>query len=138
MYSSISSSFFINRDYSCSSNPLVEIVDISGFNHCFEDMSYTMVGTSSCILFDSTNLSQGDGCLKYESREAFQDNEVLRSTPMVMLGTHYFGSSSRINKYIKKKILSLLEHKALMVHHTYPRFIWSRGQPTFGYNQSSD
>jgi hypothetical protein len=39
MSSSISSSFFINRESSCSSNPLVEIVDVSGFHHCLKDMS---------------------------------------------------------------------------------------------------
>jgi hypothetical protein len=94
MSSSFSSSFFINRESSCSSIPLVEIVDVSGFHHCLEDISYTMVDASPCISFDFTNLSQVDGCLKYESREAFQDNEALRSTPMVMSGPHSFGLSS--------------------------------------------
>jgi hypothetical protein len=54
----------------------------------------------------STNLSQVDGYLKYESREAFQDNEALRSTPMVMSGPHSFGLSSGINNFISMKILS--------------------------------
>jgi hypothetical protein len=58
MSSSFSSSFLINRESSCSSIPLVDIVDTSGFHHCLEDFSYTMVGTSPCISFDSTSLSQ--------------------------------------------------------------------------------
>jgi hypothetical protein len=32
----------------------------------------------------------------------------------------------------------VLEHQALMVCHTYPGFIRSSGQPTYGYIQSSD
>ena len=32
----------------------------------------------------------------------------------------------------------VLEHQALMVHHTSPRFSWSRGWTTFGYSLSSD
>jgi hypothetical protein len=32
----------------------------------------------------------------------------------------------------------VLEHQALMVHHTSPGFSWSRGRPTSGYSQSGD
>jgi hypothetical protein len=106
MSSSFSSSFFINRESSCSSIPLVDIVDTSGSHHCLEIISHTMVGASPCISFDSTNLSQVDGYLKYESREACQDNEALRSTPMVMSGPHSFGLSSGINNFISMNILS--------------------------------
>jgi hypothetical protein len=44
--------------------------------------------------------------LKYESKETFQDNEAIQSTPMVMSYPHYFGLSSRINKFIFTNILS--------------------------------
>jgi hypothetical protein len=77
---------------------------------------YTMVGASPCISFDPTNLSQVDGCLKYEPREACQDNEALRSTPMVMSGPHSFGLSSRINKYINTNILSPSTLHADFIH----------------------
>jgi hypothetical protein len=63
MSSFVSYSFFINRESSCSSIPLVEIVDISGFHHFLGDMFYIMVGANPCISFDPTNLSQVDGCL---------------------------------------------------------------------------
>jgi len=75
--SSVSYSFFINRESPCSNIPLVGIFYVSGFHHCLKKMSYTMAGASSCISIDSTNLSQVDGCLKYEPREAYQDNEAL-------------------------------------------------------------
>jgi hypothetical protein len=44
--------------------------------------------------------------LKYESREACQDNEALWSTPMVMSSPHSFGLSSKINKFTSTNILS--------------------------------
>jgi hypothetical protein len=47
-------------------------------------MPCTMVGSNLYISFDSTNVSQVHGFFKYEPREAFQDNEELRSTSMVM------------------------------------------------------
>jgi hypothetical protein len=50
MSSYFSSSFFINRESSCSSIPLVEIVGVSSFHHCIEDISYTMVDASPCIV----------------------------------------------------------------------------------------
>jgi hypothetical protein len=65
-----------------------------------------MVDTSPCISFDFTNLSQVDGCLKYESMEACQDNEALQSTSMVMSYPHSFGLSSGINNFISMNILS--------------------------------
>jgi hypothetical protein len=65
-----------------------------------------MVGPSPHISFDLTSLSQVDGCLKYEFGEAFQDKEALRSTPMVMVGPHYFVLYSRIKNFITKKIPS--------------------------------
>jgi hypothetical protein len=103
-----SSSFFINiTKSSCSSNPLIDIVHVSGFPHCFEYLPYIMVGVILHISFDSTNLSQVDGFLKYDSREACQYNEALQSTLMVMLGTHYFGLYSGIKNFINMKILSL-------------------------------
>jgi hypothetical protein len=98
---SISSSFFINRESCCSSNCLVEIVDVSVFHHCLKYIPYTMVSVSPCISFDPTNLSQVDGFLKYELKEAFQDNETLQSRPMVMSSPHFYSFfSSIINKYI--------------------------------------
>jgi hypothetical protein len=106
MSSSFSSSFLINSESSCSSIPLLNIVDTSGSHHCFEDISHTMVGPNPCISFDLTSLSQVDGYLKCESREACQDNEALRSTPMVMSGPHSFGLSSGINNFISMNILS--------------------------------
>jgi hypothetical protein len=51
-------------------------------------------------------LSQVDGYLKYESREACQDNEALRSMSMVMSGPYSFGLSSGINNFIGMNILS--------------------------------
>jgi len=77
MSSSFSSSIFINSESSCSSNPLVEIVHVSGFHHCLEDLPYTMVGAIPYISIDSTNVSRVHGCLKYDPWEAFQDNETL-------------------------------------------------------------
>jgi hypothetical protein len=44
--------------------------------------------------------------LKYESKEACQDHEALRSKPMVMSFPHSFDLSSWINKFISTKILS--------------------------------
>jgi hypothetical protein len=99
-------SFFINRESTCSSIPSVDIVDISGFHHCLEDISYTMVDAILCISFNFTNLSQFDCFLKYESREDCQDNEALRSTQMVMSGPHSFGLYLGINKFNNTKIPS--------------------------------
>jgi hypothetical protein len=106
MSSSFSSSFFINSESSCSSIPLMDIIDTSGSHHCLEITSHTMVDASLCRSFVSTNLSQVDGYLKCESREACQDNEALRSMPMVMSGPYSFGLSSGINNFISMKILS--------------------------------
>jgi hypothetical protein len=96
----------MNREYSCSSILLVDIVDVSGFHLCIEDMPYTMVSVSPCISFYPTNLYQVDGFLKYEPREGFQNNEALQSTMMVMSRAHSFGLSLGINMYINTKILS--------------------------------
>jgi hypothetical protein len=79
MSSSFSSSFLINSESPCSSSPLLNIVNTSGSHHCFEIISHTMVGPNPCISYDLTSLSQVVGYLKCESREAFQDNEALRS-----------------------------------------------------------
>jgi hypothetical protein len=91
---------------SSSSNPIHDIVDTSGSHHCYEIISHTMVDASLCRSFVSTNLSQVNGYSKCESREACQDNEALRSTPMVMSGAHSFGLSLGINNFVSTNILS--------------------------------
>jgi len=96
----------INSEASYSSSPIVNIVDASGFRRCLEDLSYTMVGTSPCISFNSTSLSQVDGCLKYDPWEACQDNEALWSTPTAMLGPHSLGLSFRVNMFTSFTTLS--------------------------------
>jgi hypothetical protein len=106
MFSTVSSSFMICRESFCSSSPIPDIVDTSGSHHCCENISHTMVDVILCISFVSTNLSQVNGYLKCESIEVFQDNEALQSTPMVMLGPHSFGLSSRINNFVSMEIIS--------------------------------
>jgi hypothetical protein len=106
MFASISYSFFISRESSFLGSPLFYIVDTSGSHHLFEIISHTMVDANPYILFDSTNLSQVDGFLKYESREACQDNETLWSTFMVMSSPRSFGFSSWMNKFININTLS--------------------------------
>jgi hypothetical protein len=69
--SSLSYSFFINGEYSCSSIPLINIVDTSGSHLCREITSHTMVDSNLCRSFVSTNLSQVNGYLKCESRDDF-------------------------------------------------------------------
>jgi hypothetical protein len=59
----------------------------------FEIISHVMVETSPCRSFVSINLSQVDGYLKYESREARQGNEALQSMSMVMPDPYFFGLS---------------------------------------------
>jgi hypothetical protein len=68
--SSFSYSFLINSEYSCSSIPLMDIIDTSGSHHCLEITSHTMVDASLCRSFVSTNSSQVNGYLKWEPREA--------------------------------------------------------------------
>ena len=102
----VSTSYLINRESYCSSSHLLDIVESSGSHHFFEDMSHNMVDASACISFDFTNLPQVEGCPKCESMEVCQENEALRSTPMVMSGPHSFGLSSRINNFIRMKSLS--------------------------------
>jgi hypothetical protein len=75
MSSSFASSFLINNESSCSSSPLLKIVNIIRSHHCFEDISHTMVGPNPCISFYLTILSQVDGYLNCESREVFQDDK---------------------------------------------------------------
>jgi hypothetical protein len=106
MSTSVSSSIWNNRESSCSSVPLVNIFYSSGFHHCLEDLSYTTMGTSSCISFNSTSPSQVDGCLKYDPQEAYQDNEALRYTPMVMLSPRSLGLSFGVNKFTSIVTLS--------------------------------
>jgi hypothetical protein len=106
MSSYFSSSFLINSESSCSSIPLMDIIDTSGSHHCLEITSHTMVDASLCRSFVSTNLSQVNGYLKCESREACQDNEALWSMSMVMSGPYSFGLSSGINNFISMNILS--------------------------------
>jgi len=65
-----------------------------------------MVGASNYLLFYITNLSQVDGFLKYEPMKASQENEVLRSTTMVIPGPCSFGFPSWINKFIIIRIIS--------------------------------
>jgi hypothetical protein len=74
-------------------------------------MPYTMVEDSPCILLNPTNSSQVVGYLKYEPREACQDNEALWSRPMVMSGPHYFVLSYESNDYINTKALSQSQGK---------------------------
>jgi hypothetical protein len=109
----------INRESCCTSNQLVEIDDISGYHHGISDMPYTVVEDSPCILFDSTNSSQVVGYLKYEPREAFQDNEALWSRPMVMSGPHYFSLSSGINDNINTKTLPQGTFHADFIHDSH-------------------
>jgi hypothetical protein len=104
--SSFSSSFLINSGSSCSSIPLMDIIDTSGSHLSLEITSHTMVDASLCRSFVSTNLPQVNGYLKCESREAFQDNEELWSMMMVISGPYYFGLSLAINNFISSKILS--------------------------------
>jgi len=52
-------------------------------------------------------LSQVDGYLKYQSKEACQDNEVLRSMSMVMLDPYSFGLFLGIKNIIFLNNLSL-------------------------------
>jgi hypothetical protein len=104
MFSSFSSSFIINRESSCSSIPLLDIVDTSGFHQFFEDTSHTMVGHIPRISFDLTSLSQVDSYLKYEYKEAFQDNEALQFTSMVMPGIHSFVLSLGMNNFTSMNI----------------------------------
>jgi hypothetical protein len=80
--------------------------DISDFHHSLNDMYYTMVEGSPCILLNPTNSSQVVGYLRNDAREAFQDNEALSSRSMIMLGPHYFYIYSRSNDYINTKTLS--------------------------------
>jgi hypothetical protein len=119
VYAFVSSLVWNSRACSYSSIPLVNIIDSSGVHHCLEDFSYTMVGTSPCISFDSTSLSQVGGFLKYESREALQDNEALWSMPMVMSDPHSLGLSSGINNYISMKILSLTIQHTYYMHNSH-------------------
>jgi hypothetical protein len=65
-----------------------------------------MVGPSPCISFDLTSLSQFDGYLKYDSKEACQDDEALWFTTMVASGPHSFGLSLGMNNFISMNILS--------------------------------
>jgi hypothetical protein len=119
MSHSLSSSFFINKEYSCSSISLVEIVDVSGFQHCLKYFPYTMVGASPYISFHSTNLAQVVGFLKYESMEVCQDNEALQSTLMVMTSPHYFGLYLGINKFIITKTLSPSTLHTYFIHSSH-------------------
>jgi hypothetical protein len=86
---------------------------------CLEITSHTMVDASLCRSFVSTNLSQVNGYLKCESREAFQDNEALRSMSMVMSGPYSFGLSSRINNFINSNILSLRTPHTYSMHDSH-------------------
>jgi hypothetical protein len=79
-----------------------------------------MVDASPCISFDPTNLSQVDGCLKYEPREAFQDNEALQSTPMVMSGPHSFGLSSGLTSLLAQ----IFSHQVHLTHILCMVLIW--------------
>jgi len=65
-----------------------------------------MVDARPYISFDSINVSRVHGFSKYESREAFQENEALCSTSTVMPGPHSFGLYSRVNTFIIIKTLS--------------------------------
>ena len=119
MSSHFSSSFLISREASCSINHVPIIVDTSGYHHCFEIIYHALVETSPCRSFVSTNLSQVDGYLRYESKEACWDNEALWSMSMVMPGPYYFVLFSRKNKFISMKTLSprTLYIKSMHVSH---------------------
>jgi hypothetical protein len=112
----VSYSVWNTRESYFSSSALVNIVDASGFHHCLEYFFYTMVGTSPCISFNSSSVSQVGGCLKYESKDSFQDNEELRSMLMVMSRHHSFGLSLGINNSISMKILSPITHHKYTMH----------------------
>jgi hypothetical protein len=106
----------INRRSSCASSQLFEIDDISGCHHSFNDMLHTTVRNSPCILLDTTNSFQVVCYLKYEPKKDYQDNEALRSKPMVMLGPHYFDLSSRSNVYISTNTLSQITFQGNFIH----------------------
>ena len=65
-----------------------------------------MVGTSPCISFNSTSLSQVDGFLKYEPKETCQENEALWSTLMVISGPRSLGFPFGVKKYTNRTTLS--------------------------------